>query len=50
MGGQDSFLDKSGKVKVEALTALVGKAVVRALKEAKGDVLVFLPGVGDIRR
>ena len=50
LGGRKSFLDKTGKPKHNALSAAVGKAVVKALKDAKGDVLVFLPGVAEIRR
>lgn len=34
----------------EPLDALVSAAVRRALSECDGDLLVFLPGVGDIRR
>ena len=34
----------------ESLDALATGAARRALAEAKGDLLVFLPGIGDIRR
>ena len=34
----------------ERLAALVPKAVHRALREQGGDVLVFLPGMGEMRR
>jgi ATP-dependent helicase HrpB len=35
---------------VEPVDAAVARAVVRALREAEGDALVFLPGAGEIRR
>jgi len=34
----------------QPLAVAVGRAVQRALEDAPGDVLVFLPGVGEIRR
>jgi len=34
----------------EAVDALVARAVLRALVDAEGDMLVFLPGAGEIRR
>lgn len=35
---------------VEPLDGIVSTAVRRALAEESGDILVFLPGIGDIRR
>jgi ATP-dependent helicase HrpB len=35
---------------VEPIDAAVSRAVQRALREAEGDALVFLPGAGEIRR
>ena len=34
----------------ERIDAAVSRAVQRALREAQGDALVFLPGAGEIRR
>jgi ATP-dependent helicase HrpB len=34
----------------EPIDALAARAVVRALRESQGDLLLFLPGAGEIRR
>ena len=34
----------------ERLENKVATTVVRALRETEGDILVFLPGIGEIRR
>lgn len=48
--GKPGFLRPTGAVNIVALVAEMGKAVVRALEKEKGDVLVFMPGVAQIRR
>ncbi|MFZ9871427.1 MAG: ATP-dependent helicase HrpB [Steroidobacteraceae bacterium] len=35
---------------VESVERMAGLAVLRALREYEGDILVFLPGMGEIRR
>ena len=46
----ENFQDKNGKAKPVALANAAGKTVIRALQNKKGDILVFLPGVAEIRK